>query len=189
MFPRGVNLIIRWFLALLGMVFVLFEEVLWALTGGLMRLLARFAPVAWLEDRIRRLPPILALPLFVLPWLIMLPVKLGALWLIAKGKIIHGTLLFIGGEAFGVAFLARLYELCRPALHRWPWFVAVERVLLRWTQWAHDILYRLPFMRAGKAWSERQWLGMKSWMGKSQDRAGQAKKEDINEGVDGAGRN
>lgn len=185
MFPRGLPLTIRWFLALIGMVFVLFEEVLWGLTGGLMRFLGRFAPVAWIEDRIRRLPPIWALPLFVLPWLIMLPVKLGALWLIAMGKIIHGALLFIGGEAFGVAFLARLYELCRPALHRWPWFVAVERVLLRWTQWAHDILFRLPFVRAGRVWSERRWHTVKSWMGKSQARTTQTKK---NEGVDGAGR-
>ena len=172
------------------MILVLFEEVLWGLTGGLMRFLGRFAPVAWIEDRIRRLPPILALPLFVLPWLIMLPVKLGALWLIAKGKVIHGALLFLGGEAFGVAFLARLYELCRPALHRWPWFVAIERVLLRWTQWAHDILYRLPFVRAGRAWSERRWRGIKLRRGQSQARSRQqAKNEKMDKGVDGAGRN
>jgi hypothetical protein len=174
------------------MAFVLFEEVLWALTGGIMRLFGRFGPVARLEDRIRRLPPILALPLFVLPWLIMLPVKLGALWLIAMGKVVHGALLFIGGEAFGVAFLARLYELCRPALHRWPWFVVIERILLRWTQWAHDILYRLPLMRAGRTWSERQWRDAKQWMGRSQARAGQAQQEKngdkSNEGADSAGR-
>ena len=191
MLVRGFHLIIRWFLALLGMILVLFEEVLWALTGGIMRSFARFAPIAWLEDHIRRLPPILALPLFVLPWLIMLPVKLGALWLIAMGKVIHGTLLFIGGEAFGVAFLARLYELCRPSLHRWPWFVAIERVLLRWTQWAHDILYRLPFMRAGHAWGDRRWREMKSWMGKSRERAQNtkqdAKKDRTDKGAEGAG--
>ena len=190
MFVRGIHLIIRWFLALLGMVFVLFEEVLWGLTGGIMRSFGRFGPVAWIEDRIRRLPPILALPLFVLPWLIMLPVKLGALWLIAMGKVIHGTLLFIGGEAFGVAFLARLYDLCRPALHRWPWFVVVERLLLRWTQWAHDILYRLPFMRAGRSWSLRHWDWLKRWMGRSRERAQQsnADNDKTDKGVEGAGR-
>jgi len=50
------------------MVFVLFEEVLWGLTGGLMRFFGRFAPVAWIEDRIRRLPPIWALPGKNHPW-------------------------------------------------------------------------------------------------------------------------
>jgi len=187
MILRGLNLIVRWFLALLGMVFVLFEELLWALTGGLMRFLGRFPPIAWFEDRIRRLPPILALVLFFLPWLIMLPVKLGALWLIAMGKVIHGTILFIGGEAFGVAFLARLYELCRPALHRWPWFVIVERILLRWTQWAHDILYRLPFVRAARAWGDRRWHETKQWMTESRDRAQQTRKQRV-EGETGADR-
>ena len=153
---RGFQFLIRWFLALVGMVLILFQEMLWALTGEAMRFFGRFGPIARVEDRVRRLPPILALPLFVLPWLIMLPVKVGALWLIAMGKVIHGGLLFIGGEAFGIAFLARLYDLCRPALHRWPWFVVVERIFLRWTQWAHDILHRLPFMRAGRAWARRE---------------------------------
>lgn len=164
MFFRVIRLIIRWFLALLGMILVLTEEVLWALTGGIMRFFGRFGPVARIEERIRRMPPVLALPLFILPWLIMLPVKLGALWLIAMGKVIKGTMLFLGGEAFGVAFLARLYELCRPALHRWPWFVIVERILLRWTQWAHDILYRIPFMRAARAWGDVRWQSAKQWM-------------------------
>lgn len=168
------------------MVLVLFEEVLWALTGALMRLFGRFGPVAWVEARIRRLPPILALPLFVLPWLVMLPVKLGALWLIAIGKVIHGSLLYIGGEAFGIAFLARLYELCRPALHRWRWFVIVERILLQWIQWAHDILDRLPFMRAARAFGERHWRGLRAWMGRARARAAPGDK-DNDEGVTGAG--
>ncbi len=188
MILRGINLIIRWFLALLGMILVLFEEVLWGMAGGFMRFFSRFAPIARIEDRIRRLPPILALPLFVLPWLIMLPVKLGALWWIARGKVLSGTLMFIFGEAFGVAFLARLYDLCRPALHRWPWFVTVERLLLRCTQWAHDILYRLPFVRGARAWGERHWTGFRARMNDARDRARQAKKEKIHEGVNGADR-
>jgi hypothetical protein len=181
---RVANLVIRWFLALLGMILVLFEEVLWGLTGGLMRTLGRFAPIARIEEHIRRLPPILALPLFLLPWLIMLPVKLGALWLIAMGNIIKGTLLFVGGEAFGVAFLARLYELCRPALHRWPWFVIIERILLRWTQWAHDILYRLPLMRSARGWGGEGWQKARLWMSTTRSRA----KKPKDEGEQGADR-
>jgi hypothetical protein len=152
---------------------VLFEELLWALTGGMMRFFSRFAPIAAIEDRVRRLPPLLALPLFILPWLIMLPVKIGAVWLIAMGKVIKGTVLFIGGEAFGAAFLARLYELCRPALHRWRWFVMVEGILLRWTQWAHDIFFSLPLTRS-----------VRRWMTESRDRAKKRNKE----GEQGAGR-
>jgi hypothetical protein len=161
MITRSVNILLRWCLALAGMLVVLFEEVLWAWLGGLMGQIGRLPPVAWLENRIRQLPPILALPLFVLPWLIMLPVKLAALWLIAIGKVANGIMLFVGGEAFGVAFLARLYELCRPALHTWPWFVIVERVLLRWSRWAHGILADLPLVRSNRARCEQWWREIK----------------------------
>jgi hypothetical protein len=155
MLVRGLDLLLRWCLALLGMLVMLFEEVLWVGLGGALRQLGRVAPIAVVEDWIRRLPPIVALPLFVLPWLIMLPVKLGALWLIAMGKVTKGVLLFVGGEAFGVAFLARLYELCRPALHQWRWFVVVEGLLLRWTKWAHGVFRALPFVRfAEERWQE-----------------------------------
>jgi hypothetical protein len=157
MIPRGLKFLLHGFFALLGMVLVLFEEVLWVGLGGILRQVARLAPIAWVESWIRRLPPILALPLFVLPWLIMLPVKLAALWLIAIGKIGHGALLFIGGEAFGVAFLARLYDLCRPALHQWRWFVIVEAVFLRWTNWAHRIFNTLPPVRFARTRWHRLW--------------------------------
>jgi len=152
MLLRGIESLVRWFLALLGMVFVLFEEVLWRGFGQVFRRLARLGWIAWIENWIRRLPPVLALPLFVLPWLIMLPVKLVAVWLIAIGKIGKGGALLIFGEAFGVAFLARLYELCRPALHQWRWFVIVEGILLRWSQWAHGVFRNLAPVR----WAENQ---------------------------------
>jgi hypothetical protein len=181
---RAITLAIRWLLAFIGMILVLFEELLWGLTGGLMRLLGRVAPIARVENHIRRLPPILALPLFVLPWAIMLPVKLGALWLIAMGKVIKGTVLLISGEALGVAFLARLYDLCRPALHRWPWFVIAERILLRWTRWAHDILRRLPFVRAARDWRDQRWHQTKQTRSDQRSRA----KKPRDEGEQGADR-
>jgi hypothetical protein len=145
------------------MLVVLAEELLWGWTRSLMRLLSRFPGIAWAEDWIRRLPPILALPLFVLPWLVMLPVKLAALWLVATGKITKGVLLFVGGEAFGIAFLARLYDLCRPALHRWPWFVILEGIILRWSKWAHRIFAELPPVRALRQWWERVWTDVRRW--------------------------
>jgi hypothetical protein len=86
---------------------------------------------------------------------------LAAVWLIAIGKVGKGVLLLAGGEAFGVAFLARLYDLCRPALHTWPWFVIVERVLLRWSRWAHHVLAELPPVRSSRAWCEGWWREIK----------------------------
>jgi hypothetical protein len=153
----SLKTLLRWVFALIGMVAMLFEEVLWSRLGDLMAWIGRFTPIAKVEEWISRLPPILALPFFLLPWLIMLPVKLGALWLIALGHFLKGALLFVFGEAFGVAFLARLYELCRPALHSWTWFVVAERILIRWTHWAHKVWAEIPAVKNTHAWWHRCW--------------------------------
>lgn len=133
-----------------GAILFLVEEVLWARLGQLMAALGRWAPVAWLEARIRRLPPYVALVLFIVPWAIILPVKLAAVWLAATGHALTGVLLFAGGEVFGVGVLARLYALCRPTLGSLTWFVRVERLVLRASAWAHDRLERVVVWRESK---------------------------------------
>ncbi len=132
------------------MLAILFEELLWTWLGRLMAGLARWSPVARLEAAIHRLPPYAAMVLFILPWALVLPIKLAALWLIAVGRVTAGLLLFIGGEAFTVAFLARLYALCRPALHQLAWFVWAEGIVLGWSRWAHAWLDRIGLLRQAR---------------------------------------
>lgn len=125
----------------------LVEEVLWVWLARLMAALGRWAPVARIEATISRLPPYLAILLFVIPWAIILPVKLAALWLLAIGHVASGLLLFAGGELFGVGFLARLYVLCRPALSTLAWFVRVEGWVLAVSAWAHARLDHIVLWR------------------------------------------
>jgi hypothetical protein len=70
---------------------ILFEEWGWE---PLQRVLARIGAwpgLRWVETAIRRLPPYAALGLFALPTLMLLPVKLGALWLIGQGQVVAGA--------------------------------------------------------------------------------------------------
>lgn len=130
-------------LLLVAAIAVLFEEVLWGLVADLAAALGRWPPVARIEAAIGRLPPYLAMLLFLLPWAVILPVKLAALWLVATGHPLSGTLLFAAGELFGVGFLARIYRLCRPALATLGWFVRVEGWALAASRWAHGRLARI----------------------------------------------
>lgn len=138
-------------LVLLWLLLVLCEDLLWEPLGQVMAWCGRWAPVARVERAITRLPPYAAMLLFLLPWAVILPVKLAALWLIASGRFDSGVLLFIAGEGFGMAFLARLYALCRPALHQLAWFVRLEGLVHRWTAWAHAFFDRIPWWRRLKA--------------------------------------
>lgn len=135
----------RLFEALLALI-ILFEEWGWEpLRRGLARL-ARLPPLAWLERRIAALPPVAALAVFIAPTLLLLPVKLGALWLIGIGRAGLGLALIVMAKLVGTALLARLFQLTQPALMQLAWFA---QGYARWTAWKQSIVSRV---RASWAW-------------------------------------
>ena len=124
---------------LLG-VLILFEEWGWVPLARLLGLLARLPFVAWLERRIAALPPALALLVFIVPALLLVPVKIGALWLIGRGRAIAGLVVIIVAKVAGTALVARLYMLTQPQLMRMPWFA---RLHARWIVWKEDVMARV----------------------------------------------
>ena len=84
--------------------------------------MAAWPPLRWLEARIRRLPPWAALSVFVLPGLLLLPVKLLALFAIAKGHALAGVATFVVAKLGGAMVVARIYILTLPTLLTLAWF-------------------------------------------------------------------
>ena len=84
--------------------------------------LAGWPPLRWMEGRIRTLPPWAALAAFVLPGLLLLPVKLLALLAIAHGHALSGILGFVVAKLGGAAVVARIYVLTLPTLLTLAWF-------------------------------------------------------------------
>lgn len=125
---------------------ILFEEWGWEPLQALLARLGRWAPLAWIEHRIAALPPYGALAVFALPALTLLPVKLGAVWLLGRGHAGSGLLLLVAAKLVGTAVLARWFVLTRPALMRLPWFV---RLYGRWTAWKAALLAQV---RASRLW-------------------------------------
>ena len=142
MILRGLKALFQWILALL----ILFEEWGWEPLGRLLARLGRLPAIAFLERRIRLLPPYAALAVFFLPTLALLPVKLLALWLIAEGKGALGVVVILCAKLAGTAVIARLFTLTQPALMRLEWFA---RYFHRWTAWKDALLARV---RASAAW-------------------------------------
>ena len=101
---------------------VLFEEWGWRpLADGLARL-ARWRLWAKAESLIAALPPYAALAVFALPTALLLPLKLVALYLIAKGQAVAAGALFVAAKVVGTALVARIFQLTQPALMRIGWF-------------------------------------------------------------------
>ncbi|HZY17051.1 MAG TPA: hypothetical protein VFE82_01145 [Ramlibacter sp.] len=134
--PKLLTLLHRllgWPLALL----ILFEEWGWEpLQRALVWLSARLR-LRWLEPRIRALPPPAALALFGVPALLLLPVKLLALWALGHGHVLLGAAVVVAAKLVGTAAVARLYTLTRPALMRLHWFAAAHD---RWIAWKETLL-------------------------------------------------
>jgi hypothetical protein len=79
-------------------------------------------PLRWVEARIRTLPAWAALCAFVLPGLLLLPVKLLALVAIAHGHALAGIAGFVVAKLGGAMVVARIYVLTLPTLLTLAWF-------------------------------------------------------------------
>jgi hypothetical protein len=163
---------VRWLLAPLRLglaLVILFEEWGWEPLQRLMARIARLPVLRQAEAMIARLPPAFALLVFFLPGLLLLPVKIGALWLMANGQKLLGLGVIVVAKVVGTAIVARLFTLTRPALMRLAWFAAAyqrwsawKALLLAWVResavWRTMHAWRLAMREAVRAWAAR-WFG------------------------------
>ncbi len=138
---------------------LLFEEWGWEPLAALAARLARLPLWARAEQWVRSLPPWGALLLFGVPVLMLFPIKLIALFLFGRGNVMSGTALLIGAKVTGTAVVARLFQLCEPALMRIPLFA---RWYPRWKAWKDRVL---AYVRASAPWRSVRHLsdGVRRW--------------------------
>ncbi len=159
-FPlKIVKTAVTWLFALL----ILFEEWGWEPLQRALARIGQWPGLRWVEGRIRRLPPYAALALFGVPTLMLLPVKLLALWFIGHGQLLVGTLVIAAAKVLGTAVVARLYALTQPALMQLPWFARWHG---RWVGWKNALLARVRASwawRAGRVWRRRIRRRVRQW--------------------------
>ncbi|MDQ0591136.1 hypothetical protein [Variovorax paradoxus] len=125
---------------------LLFEEWGWEPLAALVRRLARLPLWARLENRLRGLPPWGAMLAFMLPVLLLLPVKVLALFLFGRGHAASGVTVLVVAKLIGTAFVARIFQLVEPALMRIPLFA---RWYPRWKAWKDHVL---TLVRESRPW-------------------------------------
>ena len=91
--------------------------------------------------------------------LLILPVKLAALWLVAQGRVVLGVGVVVVAKLVGTALLAWLFQLIQPALMQLPWFA---RLHARWTAWKAELL---AWVRASAVWRTARGIkaGVRRW--------------------------
>jgi len=138
--------VLRGTLLALAAIILLIEEWGWRPLTAFAARLAKWPPLARLEARITALPPRVALLLFLVPALLLLPVKIAALWLIEQGRTSLGVVVIVVAKVVGTAFVGRLFILVEPQLMRFAWFARV----LGW--WRQTRARALAIIRASSLW-------------------------------------
>ena len=158
---RGVLLTLAW-------IVLFIEEWGWRPLVALVARIARWPPLARFEARIANVPPRFALVLFLVPAVLLFPIKLLALWLIHEGRAVLGISVIVAAKVLGTALVGRLFVLTEPQLMQFAWFARamnwwiatkqrLKELVAGWRSWrlARDA------MRRARAWL---WLRVRRWV-------------------------
>lgn len=139
---------------------IFFEQTLIRYLNVAMAALARWRPVALFEAWLFTLPPKAALLAFLAPSILILPVKLAAVWFVAKGKFALALGALIAGKLLATALLARLYRILRPKLMTLKWFAWADTHFFYWRDKAYAFVKSLPAWQKAAEMARRTRLWM-----------------------------
>jgi len=135
--------LLRPFLVLLALIF-LAEAWLWEHLAPLVaRVVARLpwrefkaAVAAWIE----RLPPVATLVVFVVPVLLLLPLKFVGLWMLAHEHWFGALAVLALAKVMSLGVTAFIFDLTRPKLLQLAWFRRLYDQVMVWLAWAHELI-------------------------------------------------
>ena len=143
-----------WFL--LALVF-LFEAWLWEHLRPIVRWIvdriawdtAKARTAAWIEH----LPPAATLLVFLVPVILLLPVKFVGLWMLAHGSWL-GAMATLGfAKVVSMGVTAFIFDVTRPKLLQLPWFRWLYDHVMVWLDKAHALID--PIKAQVRAWFRR----------------------------------
>lgn len=124
--------------------FFLVESWLWEKTGEAIGRVLSLLPLDEVREKItvfiRRLSPYQTLGLFIIPALVLLPLKFLALWLLAKGFLFSGVFTIFGAKLVGLGVTSFLFALCKPTLLEIRWIYWLYHRCLEWREKAYRLV-------------------------------------------------
>lgn len=134
---------------------ILFEEWGWQQLVNLVARLRLFRPWARFEGWIEGLPPYPALIVLALPSLAILPIKLLAVYFLARGDLLAAAVVLGAAKLVGTAFIGRLFVLTRPAILRISWVAALYYTIVPWQEAMFASLRATWLWRASRVVNQR----------------------------------
>jgi hypothetical protein len=88
--------------------------------------------------------------MFAAPTLLLIPVKLIALYFIAHGHPALGVITVIGAKVLGTALIARIYALTHSNLLRIAWFARLHERFVAFKARIHETIKSTEFYKAAR---------------------------------------
>lgn len=153
----------RWIAApfvIIAALIILIEDWLWDDLARLAAAIGRLPVFHQIEMLIASLPPYAALVFFAVPSLLLVPVKLIALYFISHGHAMLGLLTVVGAKIAGTALVARVFTLTRPKLMRINWFAWVYERFVAFKARVYAAIKSTALYRI----THRQMLRLREWI-------------------------
>lgn len=143
----------RSLLFLLALFFIL-EAWLWDVTGAAVQHALGWIPYArlklWVAARVEHLSPWLTLCVFIIPALVLLPLKFATLFLLAKGYVLPGIVMALFAKLLGLGVSSFLFALCKPKLMELRFIRWLYTHCVYWRARAHAMV--APYIAGAKAY-------------------------------------
>jgi hypothetical protein len=119
----------------------LFEAWLWhrleAIISRLVALIGLPALKLRVAGAIEGLPPTATLAVFLIPIMLLLPLKFLGLWLLARGSWLGAMAVIVMAKIISMGVTAFIFEITRPKLLQLAWFARFYGWVLVGLAWAH----------------------------------------------------
>lgn len=139
----------KFFLFLLATLFI-FEAWLWETCGTIVSAVIRCIPFdrlkRYIASRIEHLSPYATLCVFIIPAIILLPLKVIALWFFTKGYWLGGIGTVLFSKLAGLGVMSFLFGACKPKLLQLRAIRWFYELCVRWKARAHRLV--APYMEA-----------------------------------------
>jgi hypothetical protein len=90
--------------------------------------------IGWVD----RLSPRATLVVFVIPFIVLLPVKILELWLLASREWIAALIVLVGAKIIGLGMTAFIFDTTRDKLLQMAWFRRLYEFFVWARSWAHE---------------------------------------------------
>ncbi|HEX4296502.1 MAG TPA: hypothetical protein VHZ56_00615 [Devosia sp.] len=145
---RALRAVGRALAVVLVAIWAILYELLFPIFRPLVRWLSGLRLFAFIGAVISRSPPYLVLLMLAVPFVVLEPLKVFALYWIAVGHVVQGTVLLIFAHVLSIFTLDRIYHTGHGQLMRIGWFARLMGWVVELRNWALGWVTRTPAWRS-----------------------------------------